>query len=126
MRDGDVKSPLQFMRTKLLLAVSLIVLLVAGGFWYSASSVKLTDRDVLLVGDFENSTGDPVFDGSLREALSIALAPSPLLNLVSAEKVAEALRSQSLAANIPFDRALAPNLCRHMGATAFLTASIAN
>jgi len=103
----------------------LIVLLVAGGFWYSASSVKLTDRDVLLVGDFENSTRDPVFDGSLREALSIALAQSPLLNLVSAEKVAEALRSQSLAANIPVDRALAPKLCGHVGATAFLTGSIA-
>jgi len=103
----------------------LIVLLVAGGFWYFASSVMLTDRDVLLVGDFENSTGDPVFDGSLREALSIALAQSPLLNLVSAEKVAEALRSQSLAANIPVDRALAPKLCGHVGATAFLTGSIA-
>ena len=113
------------MRTKLLLSALLIVLLVAGGFWYSASSVKLTDRDVLLVGDFENSTRDPVFDGSLREALSIALAQSPLLNLVSAEKVAEALRSQSLAANIPVDRALAPKLCGHVGATAFLTGSIA-
>ena len=113
------------MRTKLLLSALLIVLLVAGGFWYSGSSVKLTDRDVLLVGDFENSTRDPVFDGSLREALSIALAQSPLLNLVSAEKVAEALRSQSLAANIPVDRALAPKLCGHVGATAFLTGSIA-
>src|SRR5215472_16628301 len=112
------------MRTKFLLAVLLIILLVAGGFWYSASGVRLTDKDVLLVGDFENSTGDTVFDGSLREALSIGLGQSPVLNLVSAEKVAEALRSQSLSPITPVNRALAPKLCGHVGATAFLTGAI--
>src|SRR5215472_14333214 len=113
------------MRIKFFLALLLMVLLVAGGFWYSGSGIKLTDKDVLLVGDFENSTGDAVFDGSLREAVSIGLAQSPLLNLVSAEKVAEAMRSRSLAANTPVDRALAPKLCGHVGATAFLTGAIA-
>src|SRR5215472_14984037 len=112
------------MRTKFLLAVLLIILFVAGGFWYSASGVRLTDKDVLLVGDFENSTGEAVFDGSLREALSIGLGQSPVLNLVSAEKVAEALRSQSLAPNTPVNRALAPKLCGHVGATVFLTGAI--
>jgi len=113
------------MRIKFFLALLFMVLLVAGGFWYSGSGIKLTDKDVLLVGDFENSTGDAVFDGSLREAVSIGLAQSPLLNLVSAEKVAEAMRSRSLAANTPVDRALAPKLCGHVGATAFLTGAIA-
>ena len=113
------------MRAKLLLAVLLLVLIVAGGFWYSGSAVKLTDQDTLLVGDFENSTGDAVFDGSLREALSIGLAQSPLLNLVSTEKVAEALHAQSLAPNAPINRELAPKLCGHVGATVFLTGAIA-
>src|SRR5215472_9685561 len=113
------------MRTKFLLAVLLIILLVAGGFWYSASGVRLTDKDVLLVGDFENSTGDSVFDGSLREALAIGLGQSPMLNLVSAEKVAEALHAQSLPPNTPVNRELAPKLCGHVGATAFLTGAIA-
>ena len=113
------------MRTKLLLAGVLLILLLAGGFWYSGSSVKLTDKDLLLVGDFENSTGDAVFDGSLREALSIDLTQSPLLNLVSAEKVAEALHAQSLPSNIPVNRPLAPKLCGHVGATIFLTGIIA-
>jgi Flp pilus assembly protein TadD len=113
------------MRTKLLLAALLFTLLVAGGFWYSGSGVKLTDRDPILVGDFENSTGDAVFDGSLREALSIGLAQSPLLNLVSAEKVAEALHSQSLSPGTPINRALAPKLCEHVGASVFLTGAIA-
>lgn len=71
------------MRTKLLLAGLLLILLVAGGFWYAGNGgVRLSERDTLLIGDFENSTGDAVFDGSLREALSIGLAQSPLLNLV--------------------------------------------
>lgn len=114
------------MRTKLLLAGLLLILLVAGGFLYSGNGgVKLTDKDALLVGDFENSTGDAVFDGSLREALTIGLAQSPLLNLVSAEKVAEALRSQSLSPNTPVNRELAPKLCGRVGATVFLTGAIA-
>jgi len=113
------------MRTKLLLAALLLTLLVAGGFWYSSGSVKLTEKDALLVGDFENSTGDSVFDGSLREALSIGLAQSPLLNLLSAEKVAEALHSQSLAPNAAVNRELAPKLCGRVGATVFLTGAIA-
>ena len=113
------------MKTKLLLAGLLLILLVAGGFWYSAGSVKLTDKDTLLVGDFENSTADTVFDGSLREALSIGLAQSPLLNLVSAEKAEEALQAQSLPPNTPVNNVLAPKLCGHVGATIFLTGAIA-
>lgn len=113
------------MRTKLLLAGLLLVLLVAGGFWYSGNGAKLSDKDILLVGDFENSTGDAVFDGSLREALSIGLGQSPLLNLVSAEKVAEALHAQSLPANTWVNRELAPKLCWRVGATVFLTGAIA-
>ena len=101
-----------------------LTLLVAGGFWYSGNSVRLTDKDILLIGDFENSTGDAVFDGSLREALSIGLAQSPVLNLVSAEKVAEALRSQSFPANTLVNRELAPKVCGQVGATVFLTGAI--
>jgi len=112
------------MRIKFLLA-ALLTLLVAGGFWYSSGSVKLTEKDTLLVGDFENSTGDAVFDGSLREALAIGLGQSPMLNLVSAEKVEEALHAQALAPNTPVNRELAPKLCGHVGATAFLTGAIA-
>jgi tetratricopeptide (TPR) repeat protein len=112
-------------RTKLFLAGLLLIPLVAGAFWYSGSGIKLSDKDTILIGDFANSTGDAVFDGSLREALSIGLGQSPLLNLISAEKVAETLRSQSLAAKTPVTHELAPKLCTHLGATVFLTGTIA-
>ena len=113
------------MRTKLLLAGLVLLPLAAGAFWYSGGGVKLTDKDTVVIGDFANSTGDPVFDGSLREALSIGLAQSPLLNLVSAEKVAETLHSQALPANTLVTRELASKLCAHLGATVFLTGTVA-
>lgn len=112
------------MRTKLSLAGVLLLLVLAGAFWYPPESVRLTEKDTLLVGDFANSTGDSVFDHALREALSIGLAQSPLLNLVSTEKVAETLRAQSLGANTPITRDLETRLCAHLGATAFLTGTI--
>src|SRR5207302_3652109 len=111
-----------FMRTKLILAGLLLFLLVAGFFWYSAGSgIKLTDKDTLLIGDFANSTGDSAFDGSLREAVSIGLAQTPLLNLISAEKIAETLCSQSVEASTPITSDLGPRLCVQLDDSALLT-----
>jgi len=111
-------------KTKPLVAGLLLIPLAAGAFWYSRDTVKLTDKDTLLIGDFTNSTGDAVFDRSLREALSIGLAQSPLLNLISAGKVAETLHAQSLSPSIPINGEIAPKICSHVGATAFLTGTI--
>jgi eukaryotic-like serine/threonine-protein kinase len=112
------------LRIKFILAGLPIFLLVGGAVWYFRGGTKLTETDSIVLGDFANSTGDPVFDGSLAEALAISLSQSPLLNLVSQEKVAEALRSQSLPANTRVTRDVAPKLCRSLGATIFLTGSI--
>ena len=112
------------MRTKLFLAGLFLLLVVAGVFGYPAQSIKLSEKDTLLIGDFANSTGDSAFDLALREALSISLAQSPLLNLISREKVAETLRAQSLGANTPITRQLAGKLCGFLGAAAFLTGAI--
>lgn len=109
---------------KLILVGLCVFLLVGGSFWYFRGSTKLTDADSLILGDFANTTGDPVFDGSLPEALAISLAQSPLLNLVSEEKKAEALRSQSLPGNTRITQEVAPKLCQRLGATVFLTGSI--
>jgi len=112
------------LRPKLILTGLSIFLLVGGAIWYFRGGAKLTETDSIVLGDFANSTGDPVFDGSLSEALAISLAQSPLLNLVSEEKVAEALRSQSLPANARMTRDVAAKLCERLGATVFLTGSI--
>jgi tetratricopeptide (TPR) repeat protein len=113
------------MRTKLIVAGLLLVLLGVGAYWYFRGGTKLTDSDSLLLADFVNSTGDPVFDGSLGEALAIGLGQSPALNLVSPEKVAEALRSQGLAVHSSVTLDLAGKLCQKLGATVYLTGNIA-
>src|SRR5260370_38876864 len=108
------------MRSKLAIAAVLVVLATAGVYWYSARGTNLSETDSILIGDFTNSAGDPVFEGTLREALAVSLAESPSLNLVSMEKVSEALRSMCLPDGIHITRELAPKLCPLLGATVYL------
>ena len=112
------------LKTKLAIGGLLIVALAAGAVWYFHGTRKLTEADSIIIGDFLNGAGDAVFDGSLREALAISLAQSPLLNLISAEKVTEALRAESLPATSQLTRELAPRLCQHLGASVYLTGAI--
>jgi len=113
------------MRAKLAIAGFLLAFVAGGFYWYSQRSIKLTETDAILIGDFANATGDPMFDGTLREALAVSLAQSPSLNLVSVEKVSEALRSLGRPVDAPITRDLAPKLCQRLGATVYLTGSIA-
>jgi len=102
----------------------LLALLGAGFYWYSLRGTKLSENDTILIGDFANSAGDPVFDGTLREALAVGLAQSPSLNLISVEKVGEALRALGRPVDTRITRDLAPKLCQRLGATVFVTGNI--
>ena len=113
------------MRAKLAVVGVLLALVGAGFYWYSQRGTKLSETDTILIGDFANATGDPVFDGTLREALTVSLAQSPLLNLISVEKVSEALRALGRPIDTPITRDLAPRLCQRLGATVYLAGSIA-
>jgi hypothetical protein len=70
------------MRWKILVPVAALVLaLLAGGLnWRSHKFVKLTDKGTVVLADFDNSTGDDVFDGALKQALAVQLGQSPFLN----------------------------------------------
>src|SRR6266478_525844 len=113
------------MRAKLAFAVLLLIVAAAGFYWYSERGTKLTETDSILIGDFTNGTGDPVFEGTLREALAVGLSQSPSLNLVTVEKVAEALRSLGRPVGTHITRELAPKLCPLLGATVYLTGNVA-
>src|SRR5438094_6532157 len=113
------------MRTKIIIAGLLLVMGAAAAYWYSHGSAKLSETDAILIGGFSNATGDSVFDGSLREALAISLTQSPMLNVVSAEKVGEAFGSLGRAADTPITRDLASKICQQGGATVYLTETIA-
>src|SRR5260370_2602317 len=112
------------MKAKLAIAGLLLVVATAGFFWYSQQGAKLSDTDTILIANFSNATGEPVLDSSLQEALAISLSQSPSLNLVSVEKVTEALRSLGRPLETVVTRDLAPQLCQRLGATVYLTGSI--
>lgn len=71
----------------------LVTVVVGVGFWLYGSRPKVSEHAAIVIGDFENNTGDPVFDGSLRRALIIHLRQSPYLNLLPDEKLRSALQT---------------------------------
>ena len=74
-------------------AVVVVAALVAGGLYFrSRPAAPLTEKDTIVLADFDNTTGDPVFDGALRQALAVQLGQSPFLNILSDRKVEETLR----------------------------------
>ena len=85
----------------------------------------LNEKDTIVLADLANSTGDPVFDDTLKQTLSVALRQSPFLNLVSHEKVAATLKLMTL----PEDSALSPEVarevCQRAGGKAYITGGIA-
>jgi serine/threonine protein kinase/tetratricopeptide (TPR) repeat protein len=92
---------------------------------YGRHALVLTDRDTLLVTDFVNTTGDSVFDGALKQALSIGLEQSPFLSIVSREEVRDTLR---LMTRSPDDRVVgdvAREACQRLDAKAMIEGSIA-
>ncbi len=76
-----------------------VIALAAGGYFYFHRTPKLTDKDTIVLADFTNTTGDPVFDGTLRQGLSVQLEQSPFLSLVSEEGIHQTLRMMGQMSN---------------------------
>ena len=111
-------------------AVVVIALVASGLYWRSRSttseknSTALTEKDTIVVADFTNSTGDAVFDGTLKQALAVDLEQSPFLNILSDRKVGETLK---LMGRPPTDRVtaeVAKELCMRTGSKAILAGSV--
>ena len=97
---------------KIAVAAALLVLLAAGGIYYRLNQSKLlTDKDTIVLADFTNSTGDPVFDGTLRQGLASQFEQTPFLTLVSDSMIAQTLTRMSK----PRDARLSPDLAREVG-----------
>jgi eukaryotic-like serine/threonine-protein kinase len=112
------------MKTRILLATGLVVALLCAFFWWWRKPAPLGEQDFLLLGGVSNHSGEPAFDGSLREALRVALLQSPFLNLVSDEKVRAALGSLGKSEREPFTPELAKSLCERVAAKAYLTGAV--
>ncbi len=106
--------------------VLLVALLVAVGLYYrSHQSNHLTDKDTIVLSDFDNKTGDPVFDDALKQGLSVQLEQSPFLDLVSDRKVNETLKLMGRPAGDRLTPEVTREVCQRTGSKAMLTESIA-
>jgi tetratricopeptide (TPR) repeat protein len=97
--------------------------LLAGCDFFSRSA-KLAESDSIVLADFTNATGDAGFDGSLNEALAVSLGQSPWLNIISPEKVDEALRSLGHSPGDSVAADLSQRVCRQAGAKAYVAGKI--
>jgi eukaryotic-like serine/threonine-protein kinase len=108
-------------------AVAAILLTVGGFFvWQKRTQAKpLTDKDVLVLADFTNSSGDPVFDGTLRQALAIQLEQSPFLKIMDDDQMQRVLRRMSLSPGASVTNSVAHEICVREGDAATIDGAIA-
>jgi eukaryotic-like serine/threonine-protein kinase len=112
----------------LALAAGVLVLLAAGAAtraWLLPAAPALTDRDSILIGTFENTTGDGVFDETLSEALKVHLGQSPFLDIVPDERIRETLDLMVRPADEPLTSAVMRQVCQRLSVKAMLDGSIA-
>jgi eukaryotic-like serine/threonine-protein kinase len=112
-------------RTWTVIASALIV--AFGVFFFTHRSAHaLTDKDLILVTDFTNTTGDPVFDGTLKSATAVGLGQSPYLNVVSDQKVQQTLKLMGQPADARITPQIGSQICSRNAIKAMLTGSIAS
>jgi len=108
-------------------AALLVAALVGGGlFFRSRRANALTEKDTVVLADFVNTTGDSVFDGTLKQALAVQLEQSPYLNLLRESRIRDALRFMGRPPDARLTNDVAREICMREGAKAMLTGSIAS
>jgi serine/threonine protein kinase/tetratricopeptide (TPR) repeat protein len=105
--------------------VVVIGLTVGGWLFFSRKAHALTDKDTIVLADFTNTTGDEVFDDTLKQALAVDLGQSPFLNILSEDKVRRTLREMTHSQGERLTQDLAREVCQRAGSKAFVAGSIA-
>ena len=114
---------------KIMVPAVLIVLaaLIAGAFYFrSRQSSQLTEKDSVLLADFVNTTGDAVFDGTLKQALAVQLEQSPYLNILPESRIREALKFMGRSGDERVTRDVAREICLREGVKAMMLGSISS
>jgi len=102
-----------------------VTVLATGAYFYFHRPTKLTEKDTIVLADFTNTTGDAVFDGTLRQGLAVDLGQSPFLNILSEQKVRQTLRQMTRSPGERLTQDLAREVCQRAGSKAYLVGSIA-
>jgi len=106
-------------------SVLVVALVVAGGLYYrSRKSERLTEKDTIVLGDFANSTGDAVFDDTLKTALTISLRQSPFLNVLPDSQVTKTLQLMTRPPDTKLTPEVARELCQRAGSRVYLAGAI--
>jgi eukaryotic-like serine/threonine-protein kinase len=105
---------------------AIIAAIVLGGFLSTRRARALTEKDSILLTDFVNTTGDAVFDGTLKQALAVQLEQSPYLNIVPESRIQEALHYMGRPAGERITSDVAHEICLREGVKAMLTGSISS
>ena len=107
-------------------AALVVAVLSAGGYFYFHRTPKLTDKDTIVLADFANTTGDAVFDDTLKKALEVDLLQSPYLNVLSEQRVRNTLAMMGKSPDVRVTPAIGREVCQRQGGKALLVGSIAS
>ena len=111
-------------RKMLIPAAALGVAIAAAAYLYVHRASKLTEKDTIVLGDFTNTTGDAVFDDTLKTALNVSLRQSPFLNVLSDSEVTKTLQEMTRPAGTKLISEVARELCQRAGSKAYLAGTI--
>ncbi len=123
-RDTSTRVSTQHARVRAPLAGTVLLAFLIAGYFYLHRTPKLTDKDTIVLADFVNTTGDAVFDGTLRQGFAIQLEQSPFLKIMDDEQVQRDLRLMSVAPASSITNQIAHDICVRDGAAATIDGSI--
>jgi DNA-binding winged helix-turn-helix (wHTH) protein/tetratricopeptide (TPR) repeat protein len=107
-------------------AAVVIGLAVGGWLLYSRKAHALTNKDTIVLADFANSTGDPVFDDTLKQGLAVQLGQSPLINILPEQKVRFVLQEMTRSPDEALTATVTQEVCERTGSKVYIAGSIAN
>ncbi len=111
---------------KAVAAAASIVAVFAAAYAYLQGPPKLTEKDTIVLAGFENKTGDPVFDDTMRQGLAVELQQSPFLSLLPEARIQQTLALMGQPKDAPLTPEIAQQLCERTGSAAILEGSIAS
>jgi eukaryotic-like serine/threonine-protein kinase len=124
--EPSVKPARQTIRWMSATAATILVIGLAVGGWlfFSRRAHALTDKDTIVLAEFTNTTGDTVFDGTLRQGLSVQLEQSPFLSIISDQQIQQTLLMMGQKSDVKLMPEIARELCQRTGSAAVLDGSI--
>ena len=118
--------PTQSPRKTWYIAAAILCVVIASGLYYRLrqQSQRLTEKDTIVLTDFANSTGDAIFDDTLKTALTVSLRQSPFLNVLSDSQIAKTLNLMTRSTDTKLTPDVARELCQRAGSKAYIDGAI--